>query len=85
MHLTHAPHWGRLHDGEITLPELLSEAGYETRLAGLQHVAPERPAVVEDLSERVRTWMAEVDDSLLRGRVRYPYHQRATQDLLGAE
>lgn len=37
--LTHSPKWWRLDDAEETLPELLGKAGYETHLAGLQHVA----------------------------------------------
>lgn len=41
MGLVHSPwHW-RLNTGERTLPELLGAAGYETHLAGLQHVAPD--------------------------------------------
>ncbi|MFB6136278.1 MAG: sulfatase [Halobacteriaceae archaeon] len=39
--LTHSPWWWRLDDAERTLPELLGDAGYETHLAGLQHVAPD--------------------------------------------
>ena len=38
--LTHQPWWWRLNDGEETIPELLGEAGYETHLAGIQHIAP---------------------------------------------
>lgn len=48
----------------------------------LEDVAEERPEVVADLSGRVRAWMADVDDPLLRGGVRYPYGERATRDLL---
>jgi arylsulfatase A-like enzyme len=39
--LTHQPWWWRLDDGEQTIPELLGEAGYETHLAGIQHVTPD--------------------------------------------
>lgn len=48
-------------------------------------VARERESVARDLSDRVRAWMARVDDPLLRSGIRYPYHQRATTDLLGAD
>jgi arylsulfatase A-like enzyme len=39
MGLTHAPWWWEIDDDEITLPEMLAEAGYETHLCGFQHVA----------------------------------------------
>lgn len=50
----------------------------------LDDVADEREEVAAALSDRVRAWMARVDDPLLRGGIRYPYQQRATKDLLGA-
>lgn len=50
----------------------------------LEDVAADRPAVVAALSNRLRAWLARVDDPLLRGGVRYPYQERATRDLLGA-
>lgn len=50
----------------------------------LDDVAAEREAVVSALTDRVRGWMARVDDPLLRGGVRYPYYERARKDLLGA-
>jgi len=39
--LTHSPWWWRLDDAERTMPELLGDAGYETHIAGLQHVSPD--------------------------------------------
>jgi pyrroline-5-carboxylate reductase len=48
----------------------------------LTNVAPDREAVVEDLTGRLREWLVDVDDPLLRGGVRYPYHERALRDLL---
>lgn len=51
----------------------------------LEDIAEERESVVSELSARVRSWMARVDDPLLRGGIRYPYHQRATMDLLDAD
>jgi arylsulfatase A-like enzyme len=51
----------------------------------LDDVADTREDVVSDLSDRVRAWMSRVDDPLLRGGVRYPYHERAITDLLGAD
>ena len=51
----------------------------------LKDVADERPGVVSELSDRVRAWMARIDDPLLRGGVRYPYHERAMRELLGAD
>lgn len=50
----------------------------------LDDVADEHQTVTAELSDRVRGWMAQVDDPLLRGGVRYPYHERAMKDLLGA-
>ena len=52
--------------------------------ANLEDLGNERPALVRRLSEDVRRWMARVDDPLLRGGVRYPYHERALADLHGA-
>lgn len=51
----------------------------------LDDIAAEREEVAAELSDRVRGWMARVDDPLLRGGVRYPYHERASKDLLGAD
>lgn len=51
----------------------------------LNDIAEEREAIATDLSDRVRGWMARVEDPLLRGGIRYPYHKRASKDLLGAE
>jgi len=48
-------------------------------------VADQHPDVVSELSDRVRAWMARVDDPLLRGGIRYPYHRRAMRDLHGAD
>jgi hypothetical protein len=48
-------------------------------------VADEHPDVVERLSNRVRSWMVEVDDPLLRGGIRYPYNRRAVGDLLSGQ
>ncbi|WP_435320886.1 sulfatase family protein [Haloarchaeobius sp. TZWSO28] len=50
----------------------------------LDDIAEERADVTAALSDRVRAWMASVDDPLLRGGIRYPYQERATRDLLGA-
>lgn len=50
----------------------------------LDDIANECEAVVEELSDRVRGWMARIDDPLLRGGIRYPYQDRARKDLLGA-
>jgi arylsulfatase A-like enzyme len=50
--------------------------------ANIDDVGAEHPDVVADLSARVRAWMARVDDPLLRGGIRYPYHERAMEDLL---
>jgi len=50
--------------------------------ANLEDVGDQRPEVVEELSGRVRSWMARVDDPLLRGGIRYPYGKRAVEDLL---
>jgi arylsulfatase A-like enzyme len=38
MGLGHAPWWWEIDDGEVLLPELLSEAGYSSTLCGFQHV-----------------------------------------------
>jgi N-sulfoglucosamine sulfohydrolase len=43
MGLTHAPWWWKLNDGERHLAALLAEAGYDTTLIGLQHVAQGDP------------------------------------------
>jgi arylsulfatase A-like enzyme len=43
----------------------------------LDDVAESHEDVVSELSDRARGWMARVDDPLLRGGVRYPYHDRA--------
>lgn len=48
----------------------------------LADIGPDAPDVVTDLSTRVRTWMADIDDPLLQGPIRKPYHQRAMHDLL---
>jgi len=53
--------------------------------ANLDDVAEQHPTVVSDLSDRVRAWMARVDDPILRGGVRYPYARRAMRDLHGAD
>jgi arylsulfatase A-like enzyme len=51
----------------------------------LDDVADEHENVATELSDRVRGWMARVEDPLLRGGIRYPYQKRATKDLLGAD
>jgi len=51
--------------------------------ANLEEIAGERPGVATDLSARVRSWMARVDEGLLRGGIRYPYQREAVRDLLG--
>ena len=38
MGLSHQPFWWELDDGEVALPERLGDAGYDTHLAGFQHV-----------------------------------------------
>jgi arylsulfatase A-like enzyme len=45
MGLTHSPWWWELDDGAPTMPELLSDAGYDTHLAGFQHVNEPDPHV----------------------------------------
>jgi len=52
--------------------------------ANLDSLAPDRPAVVEELTDRLQSWMAAVDDPLLDGGVRYPYFDRAMDDFHGA-
>lgn len=53
--------------------------------ANLEDIAEDRPDVVADLSDRVRGWMARVDDPLLRGGIRYPYHRRSLRDMYGTD
>jgi arylsulfatase A-like enzyme len=52
--------------------------------AELDDVAAENETVVEELSARIRAWMARVDDPVFRGGVEYPYAERARRDLLTA-
>ena len=37
------------------------------------------------LSDRVRGWMDRVEDPLLWDGIRYPYHERASKDVFGAD
>ena len=53
--------------------------------ANLEDIGGDRPGLVRKLSDDVRRWMARVDDPLLRGGIRYPYHERALADLHGEE
>lgn len=52
MGLTHAPWWWEIDDSEVLLPEILTDAGYQTHLCGFQHVAdPDRMGFQQTHSE----------------------------------